>query len=73
MTTMVYEVKTCDLCQGKCSDEFVDGVTKLSGLWGNMCADCFRRYGIGLGTGVGQRYEKKMDDSGKNYWKKVEG
>lgn len=41
----------------------------IYGPWGTMCAECFPRYGIGLGTGKGQKYEKQED--GK--WKKVEG
>ncbi len=27
----------------------------ISGPWANMCADCFQAYGVGLGTGKGQR------------------
>lgn len=32
-----------------------DGKT-IDGPWANMCEDAFRRYGVGLGTGLGQRY-----------------
>jgi hypothetical protein len=31
-----------------------DGKT-IEGPWAYMCEDCFRDYGIGLGTGRGQR------------------
>lgn len=28
----------------------------LAGPWASLCQACFDRYGIGLGTGLGQRY-----------------
>jgi hypothetical protein len=31
-----------------------DGAT-THGPWANMCEDCFRKYGVGLGTGRGQK------------------
>lgn len=31
-----------------------DGKTQM-GPWANMCEDCFSQYGVGLGTGQGQR------------------
>lgn len=49
-------------------DGFVDGKTKM-GPWANMCAACAKRYGVGLGTGRGQRYERQADGR----FMKVEG
>lgn len=48
--------------------EFVDGRTMM-GSWANMCATCHRRFGVGLGTGKGQRYERQFDGR----WLKTEG
>jgi hypothetical protein len=31
-----------------------DGAT-TAGSWANMCEACFAQYGLGLGTGVGQK------------------
>jgi len=39
-------------------DTFVDGKTKM-GPWALMCESCFSKYGVGLGTGLGQRYDAK--------------
>lgn len=33
----------------------VDGKTR-SGPWANMCEPCFALHGVGLGTGLGQRF-----------------
>lgn len=33
---------------------FADGATKM-GPWAYMCESCFAQYGLGLGTGVGQK------------------
>lgn len=49
--------------------QFVDGKTKM-GPWAMMCLPCHRRYGVGLGTGRGQRYSLETE-SGE--WVKVEG
>ncbi len=46
----------------------IDGVT-IHGPWALMTPFNHRRYGQGLGTGRGQKYEKQED--GK--WLKVEG
>ena len=45
----------CDICSGPLNGVFVDGATRM-GPWANMCAGCFRTYGIGIGTGKGQEY-----------------
>ena len=50
------------------TNEFVDGMTRR-GPWAFMTPSSFRKNGVGLGPGRGQRYEKQAD--GK--WLKVEG
>ena len=50
----------CDLDGEPIEDLFFDGATKTNGTvgpWAIMCPHCFREHGVGLGTGVGQRYE----------------
>lgn len=58
MSTAV-EVATlpyCDFCpaRGSSTVALYDGKT-VFGPWAHMCEACFRRVGVGLGTGVGQR------------------
>ena len=50
----------CDLCHGVIGSTFVDGRT-TQGPWGCLCPQCHSRYGVGLGTGRGQRYDKQAD------------
>lgn len=47
---------SCDIHKGSghTVPAMVDGKTR-SGPWANMCEDCFDRFGVGLGTGRGQR------------------
>lgn len=52
----------------KVENTIIDGKTK-TGPWGLMTPASFARFGVGLGTGLGQKYEKQPD--GK--WLKVEG
>jgi hypothetical protein len=40
------------------SPAFVDGKT-TAGPWANMCLGCFSLFGMGLGTGKGQKYDAK--------------
>lgn len=42
----------CDLCR-KAEAQF-DGKTSI-GPWAYMCLACYRKFGVGLGTGFGQR------------------
>ena len=49
-------------------DEFIDGKT-IMGPWAIMCPHSHAMNGVGLCTGLGQRYEKQ--DDGR--WLKVEG
>ena len=46
----------CDLCRSPIVDgHFVDGRT-VFGPWANMCPDCHKGQGQGLGIGRGQEY-----------------
>jgi hypothetical protein len=49
------EPKWCDFCQPTPVVAIVDGATRDRGPWANMCVEHFAQYGIGIGTGVGQR------------------
>lgn len=57
---------SCDMCSTKIRDTYIDGKTTM-GPWGNMCVRCHGFYGVGLGTGKGQRYQ--LQPSGK--WAKM--
>lgn len=47
----------CDLCKIPFLDKhFVDART-IYGPWGNLCLVCHGEYGVGLGTGRGQKYK----------------
>lgn len=37
---------------------FIDGKT-IFGSWALMCLECFEKYGVGLGRGLGQKYDAK--------------
>lgn len=50
----------CDICKDDIVDAFYDAKSRM-GVWGNMCPLCFNRVGLGLGTGLGQKYEKQAD------------
>lgn len=50
--TTVSMIPNCDFCFNPAS---YDGKTKM-GPWANMCEDCFKKYGVGLGTGKGQKF-----------------
>jgi hypothetical protein len=50
----------CDICHRQIKKIFVDGATR-QGPWGNMCLPCHSAFGVGLGTGKGQRYELQRD------------
>lgn len=53
----------CQLCHLPLGDKFVDGRLSFpSGPWAIMCVDCFKERGAGLGTGVGQKYEREGDE-----------
>lgn len=50
----------CDMCKAPIDKMFFDMRTTM-GPWGNGCSGCFHKYGVGLGTGMGQRYELQTD------------
>lgn len=56
---IVATIPDCDLCQlivGPRSPAAYDGKTTLGhGPWAYMCEEHFRDFGVGLGTGRGQR------------------
>ena len=52
---IMHTVGECNLCAKERLSEFVDGKTRM-GPWANMCLPCFRKVGVGLGVGRGQRY-----------------
>jgi hypothetical protein len=63
------EVNRCGICNGKILKTFVDGRT-VRGPWQPMHIRCHALFGVGLGVGMGQRYEKQADSK---RWLKVGG
>ena len=59
----------CDLCDGSIKDSFVDGRMKRSSTWAIFCLSCHKEDGAGLGTGLGQQYDRRDD----GVWEKVGG
>jgi hypothetical protein len=57
----------CEICKRSVEGTFVDGKTTM-GPWATMCVPCHKKWGVGIGTGRGQKYERQAD--GK--WSKVE-
>lgn len=55
-SVIVPELPKCDFCAEAhhTNDAHYDAKTKL-GPWANMCDGHFAMYGIGLGTGLGQK------------------
>jgi hypothetical protein len=50
----------CDICHGPIKnkvDFFVDGQIKGSSCWALMCPQCFKKYGVGIKYGIGQKYD----------------
>lgn len=60
--------KTCDNCKQDFGSRMYDAKT-CYGPWGCFCEECFNTIGIGLGTGLGQMYEKNEMQE----WIKVAG
>ena len=52
----------CDVCKGIIGLVFYDAATVM-GPWGNLCPNCFSKYGYGVGAGRGQEY--RLQPSGK--------
>lgn len=58
----------CDICEGPFLNDVMYDAKTLRGAWANMCMECFHNYGVGLGTGLGQEYQKQGPD-----WIKTRG
>lgn len=57
MTAEVAVLPNCDICKTNGKENVVaeyDGKTSM-GPWANMCAEDFKTFGMGLGTGKGQK------------------
>ena len=57
MEKIWYGSTKCDICGNECVDILYDAKTNL-GCWATMCKNCYRKHGLGVGTGVGQKYIK---------------
>lgn len=60
-------MKQCNICKLKNLAIYIDGSTKM-GVWADMCLDCHRIYGKGLGLGKGQKFLFE-----NNSYRKIEG
>ena len=56
--TYINPPETCDICHSQVGDVMYDAKT-VYGPWANMCENCFNTIGVGLGTGLGQRYVRR--------------
>ncbi len=45
----------CDICGTWFEKVFFDAKTR-GGQWGLLCSTCCQEHGIGIGTGLGQKY-----------------
>ncbi len=55
--------RKCDICGKAIEDCFVDGLMRgARGMWGIMCPECHYTFGVGLGTGRGQWYDRREGD-----------
>lgn len=62
MAKWLSPVGSCNICKQEITSEtFVDGKT-VFGPWALMCESCHKKAGIGLGTGLGQRYNTKTKE-----------
>jgi hypothetical protein len=59
----------CEVCKQPIKGVFYD-FRMRGGMWANGCERCFKLRGIGLGTGLGQKYQQQ---EGSAYWPKVAG
>jgi hypothetical protein len=50
----------CDICGTPKPQKIIDGVVR-GRSWALMCPDCHKLFGVGLGTGKGQLFEKQVD------------
>lgn len=56
----LHVIPRCDTHNYGGTPAVVDGKT-VHGPWANMCEECFRELGTGLGTGRGQRFILRVD------------
>ena len=49
-------VTNCDICHTPFTDVFIDGRT-ITGPWALMCPSCHEKHGVGIGAGIGQKYD----------------
>lgn len=52
-------VRKCDLCDKAVGKTYVDGKVKGMSSWATMCERCHAIVGLGIGTGLGQRYDSE--------------
>lgn len=57
---IVPKLPNCDLPHEEKVEARYDGKTQ-GGPWAYMCEECFDHYGVGLGTGRGQRLLLRED------------
>ena len=57
MEKIWYGFTKCDICGNECVDILYDAKTNLR-CWATMCKKCYIKHGLGVGTGVGQKYIK---------------
>lgn len=50
----------CQQCGEECKARFYDAKSRY-GPWALFCHLCFEAFGVGLGTGKGQRYDWDLD------------
>jgi len=48
--------RVCNFCGMAYPQTLIDGTT-VDGRWAIMCKECYKVFGVGLGIGLGQRYE----------------
>lgn len=66
-----YNVDECGICGSDLSMHglHVDGRLRGDLMWSNMCVDCFKRVGEGIGSGKGQLYARQPNGD----WRLVAG
>ena len=61
MKKWLSDYDSCDMCGAPIkgvAEYFVDGQTKM-GPWALMCPTCFKKYGVAIKYGYGQKYDGK--------------
>lgn len=65
--------KRCNLCGKPLERVFVDGRVLGRTCWAIFCLECHDKHGVGLGVGLGQRYDRSEDAAGRVEWVKTAG